>query len=68
MYIPIEQMLFIVNFVRRQLLNTCRSVGYRLVNMDDVLAFPYPCDKLLNYNIYAPEADYKGFYQEAEIY
>lgn len=46
--------------------NICRSAGGRLVYMDDVLAFPYPCDMLLNYNIYAPEADYKGLYQGVE--
>lgn len=57
-------------FVTERYLNalwsSCRSVSCRLVYMDDVLAFPYPCDVLLNYNIYAPEADYKGLYQGAE--
>lgn len=54
-------------FVTKQYLsalqNNCRSVGCVLVYMDDVLAFPYPCDVLLNYNIYGPDADYKGLYQ-----
>lgn len=44
--------------------NTCKSVNCKLVYIDDVLAFPYPCDVLLNYNIYGPDADYQGLYQE----
>lgn len=40
----------------------CKESGTRLVYIDDVLAFPYPCDILLNYNIYGKEADYKGLY------
>lgn len=48
------------------LLHICRSVGCMQVYMDDVPAFPYPCDMLLNYNIYAPGADYKGLYQGTE--
>lgn len=57
-------------FVTERYLNalweTCRSAGCRLVYMDDVLAFPYPCDMLLNYNIYASDADYKGLYQSVK--
>lgn len=46
--------------------NVCRSVNCKLAYIDDVLAFPYPCDVLLNYNIYGPKADYKGLYRNAE--
>lgn len=57
-------------FVTEQYLNTlwnmCRRVNCRLVYMDDVLAFPYPCDVLINYNIYGPDADYDGLYKGAE--
>lgn len=58
-------------FVTERYLNTlwdiCRSTGCRLVYIDDVVAFPYPCDVLLNYNIYGLETDYKGLYQETGI-
>lgn len=57
---------FVTEWYLNALLDICRSVGCRLIYIDDVLAFPYPCDVLLNYNIYAPEADYKGLYQSAE--
>lgn len=46
--------------------NTCRGVNCRLVYIDDVLAFPYSCDVLLNYNIYGPDADYQGLYKAAQ--
>lgn len=46
--------------------NTCRSINCKLVYVDDVLAFPYPCDVLVNYNIYGTDADYKKLYKDAD--
>lgn len=48
---------------------TCKSVNSRLVYIDDVLAFAYPCDILLNYNIYGPDKkdEYKSLYQKKRI-
>lgn len=40
----------------------CRNVGAKLIYVDDLAAFPYPCDLLLNYNIYARAADYGRLY------
>ncbi|MBE5907618.1 MAG: UDP-2,4-diacetamido-2,4,6-trideoxy-beta-L-altropyranose hydrolase [Lachnospiraceae bacterium] len=40
---------------------SCRNIT--LVYIDDVLAFPYPCDILLNYNIYAKENEYRELYK-----
>lgn len=40
----------------------CEDAGITLVYVDDVLAFPYPCHKLLDYNIYGTDADYIGLY------
>ena len=40
--------------VTHQYLQTMRSMG-RLVYIDDVRAFPYPCDVLVNYNIYGSQ-------------
>ena len=37
----------------------CAMKYITLVYIDDVLAFPYPCDVLLNYNIYACDKDYQ---------
>lgn len=38
------------------------AVGSRLVYIDDTLSFPYLCDTLINYNIYADEEAYKVLY------
>ncbi len=47
-----------------ELLDICHSYGGKLVYIDDVLAFDYPCDILINYNIYGPdkEQDYISLY------
>ncbi len=37
-------------------------VGGRLVYLDDVMAFAYPCHILINYNIYGP--DQREFYED----
>ena len=46
----------------------CEDVECELVYIDDVAAFPYPCDILLNYNIYGldKEQEYKQMYQKAK--
>lgn len=43
--------------------NKCRSTGSKLVYIDDILSFPYPCDVLLNYGIYGAKEDYKNLYK-----
>ena len=48
----------------RELWKYCASKNVVLVYIDDVLAFPYPCDALLNYNIYAKEYDYRSLYKD----
>ena len=45
------------------LLKYCRKKDTKLVYLDDVLSFAYPCDILINYNIYGKEADYARLYQ-----
>ncbi len=47
----------------RELWQFCASKYITLVYIDDVLAFPYLCDILLNYNIFAKEEDYKKLYK-----
>lgn len=43
-------------------------IGYvKLIYIDDVLAFPYPCDILLNYNIYADEEEYRNLYKDTVV-
>lgn len=39
-----------------------------LIYIDDVSAFPYPCDMLLNYNIYGPDAGYKALYSGSGVH
>ena len=37
-----------------------------LIYMDDLLAFPYPADMVINYNLYAKKEDYTELYQNAQ--
>lgn len=48
---------------------TCRDMACRLVYIDDLAAFAYPCDIILNYNIYGPdqEDEYKNLYRKSGI-
>lgn len=58
-------------FVTSQYLNEVKfatgAVGGKLIYIDDVLAFPYPCDILLNYNIYADKEEYRALYDGVQI-
>ena len=49
------------------LLEICHSYGGKLVYIDDILAFAYPCDYLINYNIFGPDkrSDYMDIYDKA---
>lgn len=44
----------------------CTSIRTTLIYIDDILSFPYSCDLLLNYNIYAQdkEYEYKALYKK----
>ena len=55
---------FVTDYYLSALRNVCRSINCRLVYIDDVLAFPYPCDVLLNYGIYATVAGYNSLYKD----
>lgn len=48
---------------------TAHAVGCKLIYIDDVLEFAYPCDMLLNYNIYGPDKKeaYRTLYQSGDI-
>lgn len=43
--------------------NYCKERQCALVYIDDVYSFPYPCDILLNYNIYADADRYLKIYE-----
>ena len=45
----------------RRVKRACNDKGCKLTYIDDVLAFAYPCDILINYNIYGPDckSEYK---------
>lgn len=53
----------------RALWEVCRSVGSLLIYIDDLLAFAYPCDILINYSIYGAGklSDYKNLYEHADL-
>lgn len=42
----------------------CSERHITLVYIDDILAFPYSCDVILNYNIYASAYKYKNLYEK----
>lgn len=46
---------YVTEFYLNTLWKYCQKIGCVLVYIDDILSFAYPCDILLNYNIYGPE-------------
>lgn len=60
---------YVTNSYLSELKKFCNNLGCRIIYIDDVLAFPYSCDYLINYNIYGPdvEPDYKDLYENAEV-
>ncbi len=53
---------FVTDSYLGKIRQTMHAVGGRLIYIDDVLSFPYPCDTLINYNIYADEEAYVELY------
>lgn len=47
----------------------CHEIKCKLVYLDDVMAFAYTCDFLINYNIYGPdwEERYKNLYEKEDV-
>lgn len=60
---------FVTNTYLKQLWGLVRKIHGKMVYIDDVLAFPYPCDIILNYNIYGPdkEKNYNSLYYKAKM-
>lgn len=44
-----------------------RSVGGKLIYIDDVYTFPYPVDILVDYNAYGESVDYEGLYSNHKM-
>jgi len=55
---------FVTNNYLYSVWETSRATATKLVYIDDVASFPYPCDVLVNYNIYGGdwEEKYKSLY------
>ena len=53
---------FVTEKYLKALHKICSTMGTGLVYLDDMLAFPYACDVLINYNIFASEDAYKKLY------
>ncbi len=53
----------------QELYHSCKSYGGKLVYIDDIAKFAYPCDYLINYNLFGPDllGDYKKMYKEKEL-
>lgn len=62
----IEHLLIDSYFVTEKYLRAVREYT-QLIYLDDLNAFLYPVDLLINYNIYAPALHYKETYQKAGI-
>lgn len=50
-------------FVTKSYMNYLKKTA-KLIYIDDVLAFPYPVDTLINYNIYASKKQYTKLYAQ----
>lgn len=62
--------MFIVDsyFVTKQYLESLKNM-VQLIYIDDLAAFPYPVDFLVNYNVYGKDINYKSIYfKEAVSY
>ncbi|TGY97662.1 UDP-2,4-diacetamido-2,4,6-trideoxy-beta-L-altropyranose hydrolase [Petralouisia muris] len=53
-------------YVTSEYLKRLKQYG-KTVYLDDVLAFPYPADILINYNIYAKRGDYESLYSGENV-
>lgn len=51
----------------QELKRWCEKAECKLVYIDDIEAFPYPCHMLLNYQIHGSEADYRMLYEKASL-
>ena len=60
---------FVTDEYMRRVKRACNDKGCKLTYIDDVLAFAYPCDLLINYNIYGPDckAEYEQMYSAANV-
>ncbi|NEX01858.1 UDP-2,4-diacetamido-2,4,6-trideoxy-beta-L-altropyranose hydrolase [Pseudobutyrivibrio xylanivorans] len=60
---------FVTDEYMRRVKRVCNDKGCKLTYIDDVLAFAYPCDILINYNIYGPDckSEYKKIYSGANV-
>ena len=60
---------YVTSFYLSALQKACEHISCALVYIDDVLSFPYPCNILLNYNIYGPDKKqtYENMYRTADI-
>ncbi len=71
---PPEQPDFIIvdsYFVTRNYLSDLKKrIGEngRLVYIDDLTAFPYPADILINYNAYGANTDYEDLYKNSDVH
>lgn len=60
---------FVTDTYLSQVWNCVKKNSGKLVYIDDVLSFPYPCDILVNYNIFGPDkiCDYNLMYQKVQV-
>ena len=60
---------FVTDFYLQRLWESMKKCNGKLVYIDDVLAFPYPCDALINYNIFGPDKkeEYHSLYGKEKI-
>lgn len=58
---------YVTDSYLKQLRERISRIGGKLVYLDDLAAFPYPVDVLVNYNAYGPSLDYQSLYQSSGI-
>lgn len=57
---------YVTEHYLQELKELCGKQACKLVYLDDVLSFPYPCDVLINYNLFASRESYRKLYGESK--
>ena len=67
--IVIVDSYFVTNNYLTHLHSASKDINSKLLYIDDICSFAYPCDILLNYNIYAEDlkGSYKNLYSKANV-
>lgn len=64
--LKVDRMIVDSYYVTEKYLSTLNSI-IPVTYIDDLAAFAYPVDTVVNYNVYGTELDYRGLYKDADV-